>query len=93
VNRHDRGLRLLMQEFLEGTRSFADFHEAFLSRWTRLPPRALTPAARERWNEVFALVLTAMADPVAGEDLARGVIGEAELRRRLLQHPVLAGPA
>jgi hypothetical protein len=93
VNRHDRGLRLLVQEFLEGRRSFADFHEGFLSRWTRLPPRALTPAARERWNEVFALVLTAMADPVAGEDLARGVIGEAELRRRLLQHPVLAGPA
>ncbi|HJR34033.1 MAG TPA: hypothetical protein VJ817_03745 [Gemmatimonadales bacterium] len=93
MNRHDRGLRKLVQEFLDGDRSFADFHEAFLSRWTRLPPRALTPAARERWNAVFALVLTTIPDPVTGEDAARGVIGEAELRARLLQHPVLAGPA
>jgi hypothetical protein len=93
VNRHDRGLRKLVQEFLDGDRSFADFHEAFLSRWTRLPPRALTPAARERWNSVFALILTTIPDPVTGEDAARGVIGEAELRQRLLQHPVLAGPA
>jgi hypothetical protein len=92
MNRHDRGLRKLVQEFLDGDRSFADFHEAFLSRWTRLPPRALTPAARERWNAVFALVLTTVPDPVTGEDAARGVIGEAELRGRLLQHPVLAGP-
>ena len=92
MNRHDRGLRKLVQEFLDRDRSFADFHEAFLSRWTRLPPRALTPAARERWNEVFALVLTTIPDPVIGEDAARGVIGEAELRQRLLQHPVLAGP-
>jgi hypothetical protein len=36
---------MLVQEFLDGARTFADFHEAFLSRWTRLPPRALTPAA------------------------------------------------
>ena len=93
MNRHDRGLRALVQEFLDGERSFADFHEAFLSRWTRLPPRALTPAARERWNAVFALVLTTIPDPVSGEDAARGTIGEAELRQRLLQHPVLAGPA
>jgi hypothetical protein len=93
MNRHDRGLRRLVQEFLDGERSFADFHEVFLSRWTRLPPRALTPAGRERWNQVFALVLTTVPDPVTGEDAARGVIGEAELRRRLLQHPVLAGPA
>jgi hypothetical protein len=93
MNRHDRGLRKLVQEFLDGERSFADFHEVFLSRWTRLPPRALTPAARERWNEVFALVLISIPDPVTREDAARGVIGEAELRRRLLQHPVLAGPA
>lgn len=92
MNRHDRGLRKLVQEFLDGERAFTDFHEAFLARWTRLPPRALQPAARARWNEVFALVLTTLADPVAGEDMARGVIGEAELRRRLLQHPVLAGP-
>jgi hypothetical protein len=93
MNRHDRGLRALVQEFLDGERTFADFHEAFLSRWTRLPPRALTPAARERWNAVFALVLTTIPDPVSGEDAARGAIGEAELRQRLLQHPVLAGPA
>lgn len=92
MNRHDRELRRLVQEFLDQERSFADFHEAFLSRWTRLPPRALTPALRARWNEVFALVLTAIPDPVAGEEVAGGAIGEAELRRRLLQHPVLAGP-
>jgi hypothetical protein len=93
MNRHDRGLRTLVQEFLDGGRTFAEFHEAFLSRWTRLPPRALTPASRARWNEVFALVLTTIPDPVAGDDGARGVIGEAELKRLLLQHPVLAGPA
>ena len=93
MNRHDRGLRKLVQGFLDGEQVFPDFHQAFIARWTRLPPRALPPAARARWTEVFALVLTTIADPVAGEDLARGVIGEAELRRRLLQHPVLAGPA
>lgn len=92
MNRHDRGLRRLVQEFLDGERTFAEFHEGFLSRWTRLPPRALAPAARARWNEVFGLVLTTLPDPVAGEDAARGVIGEAELKRQLLQHPVLAGP-
>lgn len=92
MNRHDRGLRRLVQEFLDGEQGFAGFHEAFISRWTRMPPRALPPAARARWNEVFALVLTTIPDPVAGEDAARGVIGEAELRQRLVQHPVLAGP-
>lgn len=93
MNRHDRELRRLVQEFLDGERSLAGFHEGFLARWTRLPPRALPPAARARWNEVFALVLTTIPDPVAGADRARGAIGEAELKRQLLQHPVLAGPA
>lgn len=90
MNRHDRDLRRLAQEFRDEQRSFGEFHEAFLSRWTRLPARALTPAARARWNEIYALVLTTLPDPVRDEDLEHGVIGEAELRRRLRRHPLLA---
>jgi hypothetical protein len=92
MNRHDRDLRRLAQEFLDEQRSFGDFHEAFLSRWTRLSARALVPAARARWNEIYALVLPTLPDPVREEDLEHGVIGEAELRRRLRRHPLLAGP-
>jgi len=91
MNRHDRALRGLVQEFLDETRSFEDFHEGFIARWTRLPARALAPAARSRWNEIYALVLTVLPDPVRDEDSARGALGEAELRRRLRRHPLLAG--
>ncbi len=90
MNRHDRDLRRLVQEFQDEQRSFGDFHQAFLSRWIRLPARALAPPARARWNEIYALVLTALPDTVRDEDLERGVIGEAELRRRLRRHPLLA---
>lgn len=90
MNRHDRALRGLVQEFLDETRPFVDFHEGFIARWTRLPARALRPEARSRWNEIYALVLTALPDPVGAEDTARGAIGEAELRRRLRRHPLLA---
>lgn len=93
MNRFDRALRRLVQEFLEGERSFASFHEAFIARWTRLPPRALTPSGRSRWNEVYALVLAARPDPLDPAFAADGVIGEAELRRRLKADPLLAGPA
>jgi hypothetical protein len=91
VNRHDRALRQLVQEFLDEARPFGDFHEGFIARWTRLPARGLTPEARSRWNEIYSLVLTALPDPVEDADLARGAIGEAELRRRLRRHPLLAG--
>lgn len=90
MNRHDRELRRLVQGFQDGARSFRDFHEGFIARWTRLPARALTPPARAGWNEIYALVLTASSDPVRDEDAARGVIGEAELRRQLRRHPLLA---
>lgn len=92
MNRHVRDLRRLVQEFRDEQRSFGDFHEAYLSRWTHLPARSLTPAARARWNEIYALVLTTLPDPIRDEDLERGAIGEAELRRRLRRHPLLAGP-
>lgn len=91
MNRHDRALRGLVQEFLDGTQRFEDFHEGFIARWARLPARALTPTARSRWNEIYGLVLLALPDPVRAEDSARGAIGESELRQRLRRHPVLAG--
>jgi hypothetical protein len=91
VNRHDRALRRLVHEFLDEGRRFEDFHEGFIAQWTRLPARALTPAARSRWNDIYGLVLIALPDPVGEEDTARGAIGEAELRRRLRRHPLLAG--
>ncbi len=74
MNRQDRDLRRLAQEFQDEQRSFGDFHEAFLSRWT----------------EIYSRVLTTLPDPVRDEDLEHGVIGEAELRRRLRRHPLLA---
>lgn len=92
MNRFDRALRRLVQEFLEGERSFESFHEGFIARWTRLPPRALTPAGRARWNDIYALILTARPDPLDPAHAAEGVIGESELRRRLRADPLLAGP-
>ena len=91
MNRHGEALRRLVQEFLDGSRPFQDFHEGFIARWTRLPARALPPSARASWNDIYALVLTTLPDPVDSEDLKRGAIGEAELRRRLRRHPLLAG--
>ena len=91
MNRFDRALRRLVQEFLDGERSFEDFHATFLARWTRMPARALTPSGRARWNEIYALVLTARTDPLAAEFVQDGAIGEEELRRRFRAHPLLAG--
>ena len=89
MNRYDRALRRLVQEFLDGERSFEDFHAAFLARWTRMPARALTPSGRERWNEIYGLVLSSRPDPLAEEFRRDGAIGEEELRRRLREHPLL----
>ena len=86
MNRHDAELGRLTQAFLLEGKSFWGFHEEFLTRWTRLPPDALSPSQREGWNEVYSWVLTSIPDPVSVEDAARGVIGEAELRDRLRRH-------
>jgi hypothetical protein len=45
------------------------------------------------WNVIYGWILTAIPDPVSGEDGARGVIGEAELRNRLRLHPLLRTPS
>ena len=91
MNRHDEALRRLVREFLEDLRPFREFHEGFIARWTRLPARALSPPARAGWNDIYSLVLLTLPDPVEHEDTTRGAIGEAELRRRLRRHPLLAG--
>jgi hypothetical protein len=78
--------------FLASQESFWGFHEKFLERYTRMPPDALSEADRGGWNEVYSWVLTAVPDPVPAEDGARGVIGEAELKRRLERHRLLAAP-
>jgi hypothetical protein len=83
MNRHEAKLDRLLRSFLEGELPFADFHEQFLARWTRLPAGSLPEPVRLRWNEVYAVLLTAVPDPVTPLDAAGGVIGEAELRRRL----------
>jgi hypothetical protein len=90
LKRHAEGFRRLVQAFLAGKETFWGFHEAFLDQWTRLPKDALAPDEREAWNEIYGLILTAIPDPVSGEDGARGVIGEAELRERLRRHPLSA---
>ena len=92
MNRHDRELRRLIDEFQDGRMPFEEFHNGFISCWTRMPERALAPEARERWNEVYGMVLTAVPDQMASHNFGRGVIGEAELRIRLRRHPLLAGP-
>jgi hypothetical protein len=93
MNRHRTALRDLAREFLTRRDSFWDFHEAFLDRWTRLPPDALKPQDRAAWNEIYGWILIAIPDPVSPADRARGVVGEAELRERMLAHPLLAEPA
>ena len=93
MNPHRTGLRQLTGEFLNRRASFWDFHEAFLDRWTRLPPDALKPQDRAAWNEIYSWILTAIPDPVSPADRARGVIGEAEMRERMRAHPLLAEPA
>lgn len=92
MTRHGESLRRLAQGFVDGRKSFWEFHEAFLERWTRLAPDRRAEAAREGWNEVYGWVLSAVADPVSEEDGVRGVVGEAELRNRLRRHPLLASP-
>jgi hypothetical protein len=91
MNRHVTTLRRLVRDFLGDRESFWAFHEAYLTAWTHLPPNALRDAERTEWNEIYALVLTAIPDPVSPEDGARGVIGERELRERLRRHPLVAG--
>lgn len=91
MNRHDQALRRLVREFLDDARPFREFHEEFIARWTRLPARALPPPARAGWNDIYSLVLTTLPEPVEPDDVTRGAIGEAELRRRLRRHPFLAG--
>jgi hypothetical protein len=92
MSRHDQELRRLARSFVEERESFWGFHEAFLTRWTRLDPEALPAAERKGWNEIYAWILTSIPDPVSVEDGARGVIGESELRNRLRRHPLLASP-
>jgi hypothetical protein len=92
MNRHHKELHRLARAFVGEQESFWEFHEEFLTRWTRLPPDALAPPVREGWNQIYAWILTSIPDPVSPEDGARGVIGEAELRNRLRRHPLLASP-
>jgi hypothetical protein len=83
VSRHGKELRRLVRDFLAERESFWGFHEEFIARWTRLDRDALAEGERAGWNEIYGWILTAVPDPVAEEDAARGVIGEGELRRRL----------
>jgi hypothetical protein len=92
MSRAGRDLRRLVREFLEERESFWGFHEAFLAKWTHLPPETFTGDELEGWNQVYAWILTAIPDPVSEEDGSRGVIGEAELRNRLRPHPLLRPP-
>ena len=92
MSRHDKELRRLAQSFVGARESFWSFHEEFLTRWTRLPPDALSEGEREGWNEIYSWVLTSIPDPVSAEDGARGVIGETELKNRLRQHALLTSP-
>ena len=92
MNHHRKQLRHITGEFLDGSASFWDFHEAFLDHWTRLPADALKPQDREAWNEVYGWILAAIPDPVAPVDRARGVIGESQLRERMRAHPLLEDP-
>jgi len=93
VSRHGKELGGLVRDFLGGRASFRAFHEAYIARWTRLPPKALRPEERSEWNEIYGWILSGVPDPVTPEDSARGVIGEAELRERLRRHPLLSHPA
>ncbi len=92
MNRHEKELERLAHSYAEAHQSFWDFHEGFLSCWTRLPPDALSDAKRREWNEIYTWVLTSIPDPVSEEDGARGVIGEAELRSRIRRHLHLDTP-
>jgi hypothetical protein len=93
MSRRERELHRLARSFVEERESFWGFHEAFLRCWTGLPPHDRARATREGWNEIYAWVLTSVPDPVSAEDGARGVIGEAELRKRLRRHSLLASPS
>ncbi len=86
MSRHDKELRRLAREFLAERESFWAFHEEFLAQWTHLPREAFPESERAAWQEIYSWILTAIPDPVAVEDRARGVIGEAELRDRLRRH-------
>ena len=92
MTRPDRELLRIARAFLGERESFWGFHEAFLTCWTRLPPDARAAAEGEGWGEIYSWVLTSIPDPVSGEDGARGVIGETELKNRLRRHALLASP-
>lgn len=92
MSRSSKELRHLVREFVSERESFWGFHEGFLARWTRLPKDAIAEPERTGWNEIYGWILTAIPDPVSEEDAARGVIGEAELRARLKDHPLVVTP-
>lgn len=92
MNRHAREFQRLGRSFVTGQQSFWEFHEEFLTRWTRLTQDALSEEERSEWNEIYGWVLTSIPDPVSAEDGARGVIGETELRDRLRRHALLSTP-
>jgi len=89
MSRPGKELRRLVRDFLGDRESFWAFHEECLARWTRLPKDAFPEEERDGWNEIYGWILTAVPDPVNPEDAGQGVLGEAELRERLLQHPLL----
>ena len=46
MNRHARELQRLCRSFVAGRQSFWEFHEEFLTRWTRLTQDALSEEER-----------------------------------------------
>ena len=65
------------QPFMEFWRAFMDFHDAHPE------PADLSAAEQASYEQLYELAYMGAADPVAPEDHAVGLVGEAELRERL----------
>ena len=80
---HGKAFGLLVREFLDGRREFADFHREFIARWTRLPSGAMSDAEHRSWNEVYGWVLSTLPDDLRKDQRIGQTLTEAELRKRL----------
>jgi hypothetical protein len=76
-------LRLLLDDFADGAPVMA-FWNAFMEHMeTFVPEEQLSPAGREEYARLCALVYQGAADPVSPAARAAGAVGEGELRERL----------
>ena len=77
----------IITRFVRG-QPFMEFWRAFMDFYANHPePRGLSAAEQVEYERIYELVYMGQPDPVAPEDRAVGLLGEAEIRDQLRQSP------